>query len=123
MTAYGTLEGAVLAIKEGAYDYVSKPFSTDELIIKLQRALLHKNTTAEVTRLRKEIQAEFEYYNIIGNSEAMKRVLENVKSVAGRDTTVLIQGRAARGRKKSPALFITTAPGGRVPLFASVVPH
>ena len=100
MTAYGTLEGAVLAIKEGAYDYVSKPFSTDELIIKLQRALLHKNTTAEVTRLRKEIQAEFEYYNIIGNSEAMKRVLENVKSVAGRDTTVLIQGESGTGKEK-----------------------
>ena len=100
MTAYGTLEGAVLAIKEGAYDYVSKPFSTDELIIKLQRALHHKNTTAEVTRLRKEIQAEFEYYNIIGNSEAMKRVLENVKSVAGRDTTVLIQGESGTGKEK-----------------------
>jgi len=100
MTAYGTLEGAVLAIKEGAYDYISKPFSTDELIIKLQRALLHKNTTAEVTRLRKEIQAEFEYYNIIGNSEAVKRVLENVKSVSGRDTTVLIQGESGTGKEK-----------------------
>src|SRR4030065_146761 len=51
MTAYGTLESAVAATKEGAYDYIAKPFSTDELIIKLQRALQHKNTTAEVTRL------------------------------------------------------------------------
>ncbi|MCF6149493.1 MAG: sigma-54-dependent Fis family transcriptional regulator, partial [Candidatus Kuenenia sp.] len=66
MTAYGTLESAVAATKEGAYDYIAKPFSTDELIIKLQRALQHKNTTAEVNRLRKEIQSEFEFHNIVG---------------------------------------------------------
>ncbi|MDR4508251.1 MAG: sigma-54 dependent transcriptional regulator [Candidatus Brocadiaceae bacterium] len=100
MTAYGTLESAVLAIKEGAYDYIAKPFSTDELIIKLQRALHHKNTTAEVKRLRREIQAEFEYSNIIGKSLAMKKLLETVKNVSGRDTTVLIQGESGTGKEK-----------------------
>ncbi|NUN24143.1 MAG: sigma-54-dependent Fis family transcriptional regulator [Candidatus Jettenia caeni] len=100
MTAYGTLESAVSAIKEGAYDYIAKPFSTDELIIKLQRALHYKNTTAEVNRLRKEIQAEFEFSNIIGNSEAMKKVIETVKSVSERDTTVLIKGESGTGKEK-----------------------
>lgn len=100
MTAYGTLESAVLAIKEGAYDYIAKPFSTDELIIKLQRALHHKNTTAEVNRLRGEIQAEFEFCNIVGNSEAMKKVLETVKSVSGREATVLIRGESGTGKEK-----------------------
>ncbi len=100
MTAYGTLESAVSAIKEGAYDYIAKPFSTDELIIKLQRALHHKNTAAEVNRLRREVQAEFEFCNIIGNSEAMKRVLETVKSVSGRDTTVLLRGESGTGKEK-----------------------
>ena len=100
MTAYGTLESAVSAIKEGAYDYIAKPFSTDELIIKLQRALHHKNTTVEVNRLRKEIQAEFEFCNIIGNSDAMKKVLETVKSVSDRDTTVLIRGESGTGKEK-----------------------
>lgn len=100
MTAYGTLESAVLATKEGAYDYIAKPFSTDELIIKLQRALQHKNTTAEVNRLRKEIQDEFEFSNIIGKSEAVKRVLEIVKSVSERDTTVLVQGESGSGKEK-----------------------
>ncbi|MBI2471833.1 MAG: sigma-54-dependent Fis family transcriptional regulator [Planctomycetes bacterium] len=100
MTAYGTLESAVSAIKEGAYDYIAKPFSTDELIIKLQRALYYKNTTAEVNRLRKEIQSEFEFSNIIGNSEAMKRVLETVKSVSERDATVLIRGESGTGKEK-----------------------
>ncbi len=100
MTAYGTLESAVSAIKEGAYDYIAKPFSTDELIIKLQRALHHKNTAAEVNRLRREVQAEFEFCNIIGNSEAMKRVLETVKSVSGRDATVLLRGESGTGKEK-----------------------
>src|SRR3989339_331363 len=100
MTAYGTLESAVSAIKEGAYDYIAKPFSTDELIIKLQRALYYKNTTAEVNRLRREIQSEFEFSNIIGKSEAMKRVLETVKSVSDRDATVLIRGESGTGKEK-----------------------
>lgn len=100
MTAYGTLESAVLAIKEGAYDYIAKPFSTDELIIKLQRALHYKNTTAEVNRLRDEVQAEFEFCNIVGNSEAMKKVLEIVKGVSERDTTVLIRGESGTGKEK-----------------------
>ena len=100
MTAYGTLESAVSAIKEGAYDYIAKPFSTDELIIKLQRALHHKNTTAEVNRLRGEIQAEFEFCNIVGTSEAMKKVLETVKGVSERDTTVLIRGESGTGKEK-----------------------
>ena len=100
MTAYGTLESAVSAIKEGAYDYIAKPFSTDELIIKLQRALYYKNTTAEVNRLRREIQSEFEFGNIIGKSEAMKKVLETVKSVSDRDATVLIRGESGTGKEK-----------------------
>ena len=100
MTAYGTLESAVSAIKEGAYDYIAKPFSTDELIIKLQRALYYKNTTAEVNRLRREIQSEFEFSNIVGKSEAMKKVLETVKSVSGRDATVLIRGESGTGKEK-----------------------
>lgn len=100
MTAYGTLESAVSAIKEGAYDYIAKPFSTDELIIKLQRALHYKNTTAEVNRLRKEIRAEFEFCNIIGNSEAMKKVIGTIASVSERDTTVLIKGESGTGKEK-----------------------
>ncbi len=100
MTAYGTLESAVSAIKEGAYDYIAKPFSTDELIIKLQRALHHKNTAAEVKRLRGEIQAEFEFCNIVGKSDAMKKVLETVKSVSERDATVLLRGESGTGKEK-----------------------
>ncbi|MEB2309564.1 MAG: sigma-54 dependent transcriptional regulator [Candidatus Brocadiaceae bacterium] len=100
MTAFGTLESAVSAIKDGAYDYIAKPFSTDELIIKLQRALHYKNTAAEINRLRGEIQAEFEFCNIVGNSESMKKVLEIVKSVSERDTTVLIRGESGTGKEK-----------------------
>jgi len=100
MTAYGTLESAVAATKEGAYDYIAKPFSTDELIIKLQRALQHKKTTAEVNRLRKELQYEFEFRNIVGNSSTMKKLIETVKDISGRDTTILLHGESGTGKEK-----------------------
>jgi DNA-binding NtrC family response regulator len=99
MTAYGTLESAVTAIKEGAYDFIAKPFSTDELIIKIQRALKYKDTTAEVLRLRKEIQGRYGHDNIIGRSESMLKVLETVGAISDRDTTVLIQGGSGTGKE------------------------
>lgn len=99
MTAYGTLESAVTAIKEGAYDFIAKPFSTDELIIKIQRALRYKDTKAEVLRLRREIQGKYGYDNIIGRSETMIKVLETVGAIYDRDTTVLIQGESGTGKE------------------------
>lgn len=99
MTAYGTLESAVTAMKEGAYDFVAKPFSTDELIIKIQRALKYKDTTAEVLRLRREIQGHYGYDNIIGRSEPMLRVLETVDAISDMDTTVLIHGESGTGKE------------------------
>ncbi|MGR3310887.1 MAG: sigma-54-dependent transcriptional regulator [Candidatus Brocadiales bacterium] len=99
MTAYGTLESAVTAIKEGAYDFIAKPFSTDELIIKIQRALKYKDTTAEVLRLRREIQGRYGYDKIIGGSELMQKVLETVGTISDRDTTILIQGESGTGKE------------------------
>lgn len=99
MTAYGTLESAVTAIKEGAYDFIAKPFSTDELIIKIQRALKYKDTTAEVLRLRREIQGQYGYDNIIGRSASMAKVLETVGAISDRDTTILIQGESGTGKE------------------------
>jgi DNA-binding NtrC family response regulator len=99
MTAYGTLESAVTAIKEGAYDFIAKPFSTDELIIKIQRALKYKDTAAEILRLRKEVQGQYGYNNIIGRSASMVKVFETVGAISDRDTTVLIQGESGTGKE------------------------
>lgn len=99
MTAYGTVESAVTAMREGAFDYVCKPFSTDELIIKLERALNYKKATSEVTRLRSEIQEHYGDDNIIGTSEAMMKILDTIKTISDRETTVLIQGESGTGKE------------------------
>lgn len=99
MTAYGTVESAVTAMREGAFDYICKPFSTDELIIKLERALTYQKATSEVTRLRSEIQELYGQDNIIGKGEAMMKTLGTIKTISDRETTVLIQGESGTGKE------------------------
>jgi len=99
MTAYGSIENAVTAMKEGAYDYITKPFSLEELIVKLQRALKHKDMLTENTLLRQHISNQYGYQNIIGKSEPMKQVFENIRTVSNRDTTILIHGESGTGKE------------------------
>lgn len=99
MTAYGSIENAVIAMKEGAYDYVTKPFSLEELMIKLQKALKHKDMVAENILLKRQVVSQFGYNNMIGKTDAMKRVFEIINTVSNRDTTVLIQGESGTGKE------------------------
>ncbi|MDR4509478.1 MAG: sigma-54 dependent transcriptional regulator [Candidatus Brocadiaceae bacterium] len=99
MTAYGTINNAVLAMKEGAYDYVTKPFSLDELMIKLERALKHKKMVVENVYLKQRVISQYGYDNLIGKSSAMKRVFEIINTVSNRDTTTLIQGESGTGKE------------------------
>ncbi|MEP9410962.1 MAG: sigma-54-dependent Fis family transcriptional regulator [Candidatus Brocadia sp.] len=99
MTAHGSIENAVAAMKEGAYDYVTKPFSLEELMIKLRKALKHKDVVAENVLLKRQVMNRYGYDNIIGNSDAMKRVFEIISTVSDRDTTVLIQGESGTGKE------------------------
>ncbi|MCC7212166.1 MAG: sigma-54-dependent Fis family transcriptional regulator [Candidatus Brocadia sp.] len=99
MTAYGSIENAVIAMREGAYDYVTKPFSLEELIIKLQKALKHKDIVAENILLKRQVVSQFGYDNMIGKTDAMKRVFEIINTVSNRDTTVLIQGESGTGKE------------------------
>ncbi|MDQ1274385.1 MAG: two-component system, NtrC family, response regulator [Planctomycetota bacterium] len=99
MTAYGSIENAVTAMKEGAYDYVTKPFPLEELTIKLQKALKHKDTIAENIMLKQRVLSQYGYDNMIGKSEGMKRVCEIISTVSNRDTTILIQGESGTGKE------------------------
>ena len=99
MTAYGSIENAVTAMKEGAYDYVTKPFSLEELTIKLQKALKHKDTIAENIMLKQRVLGQYGYDNMIGRGEGMKRVFEIISTVSNRDTTILIQGESGTGKE------------------------
>lgn len=99
MTAYGTIENAVEAMKEGAYDYITKPFPYDELSIKLNRLMEHKKGKVQIEALQKKIQSQYRYQNLIGRSKAIRTVFEKADAVADSDTTILIQGETGTGKE------------------------
>jgi DNA-binding NtrC family response regulator len=99
MTAYGTVENAVQAIKLGAFDFLTKPFDTDRLSILIKRALENRRLMAENILLREELAQSVGLAQIIGKSEKMKQVTELVQKVASSDTTVLLLGESGTGKE------------------------
>jgi two-component system response regulator PilR (NtrC family) len=95
MTAFGTVEGAVEAIKQGAYDYIQKPFSIDELELKIHRALEHRRLLQKVSYLGGIPAAE----GIVGESGSMKEIFTTIEKVAGSNATVLIVGETGTGKE------------------------
>src|SRR5438046_1630517 len=90
MTAYGSEELAVEAMKRGADDYIAKGrLQIDELEMRIARALRHQNLESENVSLRQQLDSKFRMENVIGESPAMREVLEDVKQVAPAKTTVL----------------------------------
>ncbi len=99
MTAYGTIEGAVDAIKSGAYDYLTKPFQPEELTLVAERALERKGLTQRVRRLEKAVRGDHPFEGIITSSPRMQEVLRMVEQVARLDSTVLITGESGTGKE------------------------
>jgi two-component system response regulator PilR (NtrC family) len=99
ITAYGSLETAISALRAGASDYILKPVEFDELLIKLKRLLDAKTIAVENQLLRREIQKEFDASPIVGKSPAMARIHETIATVAGTDSTVLITGKSGTGKE------------------------
>ena len=99
MTAYGTIEGAVDAIKSGAYDYLTKPFQPEELTLVAERALERKGLTQRVRRLEKAVRRDHPFEGIITASPRMQEVLKMVEQVARLDSTVLITGESGTGKE------------------------
>ena len=99
MTAYGTIETAVQAIKQGAFDFLTKPFDVDHLHVLIQRALENRRLLAENILLREELAHNLGFTEIIGKSEKMKEVTRLVKKVAYSDTTVLLLGESGTGKE------------------------
>ena len=99
MTAYGTIESAVEAMRLGAYDYVQKPFSEDELLVRVRKALEKRFLAREVSVLAAEFRERYHCENIIGRSGAIRDVLGRIIRIAPTDSTVLITGESGTGKE------------------------
>lgn len=99
ITAFGTTETAVEAMKMGAYDYLTKPFKIDEVRINIANALKSKNLEFENRTLKKELSKEFSFQNVIGNSPAMHHVFDLIKRVSQAPTNILITGESGTGKE------------------------
>ena len=101
MSAYGNIDDAVEAMKIGAYDYISKPFKTDEVLLTLKKADERERLKKENLTLQKridKIEQRYSFGNIIARSEAMRHVFELVEKVADHKTTVLVTGESGTGK-------------------------
>lgn len=99
VTGYASAETAVRAMKEGAFDYITKPVNFDELRIVVAKALEKQQILSENVYLRKQLQDRFEFSNIIGNSPAMKTVFARMSRIAKTDSTVLVTGESGTGKE------------------------
>ncbi len=99
ITAYGSLETAITALRGGATDYILKPIEYDELLVKVRRLLDFKNLAVENQMLRRELAERIGFENIIGKSAAMGRVFDAIARVSGTDSTVLITGKSGTGKE------------------------
>ncbi len=102
MSAYGTIDTAIEAMKLGAYDYISKPFKTDEVLLTLKKAEEREGLKTENLRLKDQIQKiekSYNFSNIVAKSKAMQSVFDMIKKVADYKTTVLITGESGTGKE------------------------
>jgi two-component system response regulator GlrR len=99
LTAYGTIETAVEAMKKGAYSYITKPFDGRNLLSQVDDCLQESRLSNELKRLTKLVKERYGFENIIGKSEKMKKVLEQVGQAAATDTSVYIEGESGTGKE------------------------
>jgi two-component system response regulator PilR (NtrC family) len=99
ITAFGTTETAVEAMKMGAYDYITKPFKIDEVRLNIQNALRSKNLEVENRSLKKELVKEYSFQNMIGNSPVMHQIFDMIKRVSQTPTNVLVTGESGTGKE------------------------
>jgi two-component system response regulator AtoC len=99
VTAFGNVDGAVGAIRRGAYDYISKPYDVNAIKLVVDRALRHRRLATENRRLKREIREKYALANVVGRSEGMLQVYKTAARVALTDATVLVVGESGTGKE------------------------
>jgi two-component system response regulator AtoC len=126
MTAYGSLEQAVEAMKAGAYDYLPKPFGADEVLLTIRKAEERENLRREVGRLRSEVRVERRFGEIVARSDAMVRALDVASKVAVHPSPVLVTGASGTGKELVARLIHRESERGEgpfVPVNCGAIPE
>jgi DNA-binding NtrC family response regulator len=118
LTAEGSIEGAVNAIKEGAYDYLTKPLDSHRLRIVLEKALERGETYQEIKRLRQQLKRMGAFGGLIGNSRPMQGVFKQIEQVAPTDVTVMITGESGTGKERVARTIHDLSPRRAFPFVA-----
>lgn len=125
LTGFGTIESSVEAMKLGAFDYVLKPLSEDEFIVRVERALSRKQMAEEIERLRERLRKENEFETIIARSKEMNEILQFVTKVGKSDSPIMLQGESGTGKELiARAIHRIGRPEGPfVPINCSALPE
>lgn len=99
LTAHGTIQSAVQAIKQGVYDYLTKPFDNEQMLLVVERALEVYYLTEEIEQLKGELRKRYGLETIIGESSVIQQVREQIRQIAETDVTVLIEGESGTGKE------------------------
>jgi DNA-binding NtrC family response regulator len=99
ITAFGTIESAIKAMKMGAYDYITKPFQMDEFVLTVKKALENRLLKREVVRLKKEVESRYHFHHLIGKSPSMQKVYDLIERISDTSSNVLITGESGTGKE------------------------
>ena len=99
LTAHGSIESAVEATKKGAYNFLNKPFDSEELLLQIEKAMENQRLVSEVKKLEGLLRERYDFKTIVARSEKMQRVLDLVSRVAGSDSTIYISGESGTGKE------------------------
>jgi two-component system response regulator PilR (NtrC family) len=99
ITAFSSIDGAIDAMKQGAFHYIPKPFKNEEVVLTVNKALEQRRLSTENERLKSELSEKFSYANIIGKSEIMRKVFDLIRLAAPSRSNILVQGESGTGKE------------------------
>jgi DNA-binding NtrC family response regulator len=126
MTAFGSLDNAIEAIRAGVFDYLTKPFKMTELSLTVRRAAEHQRLREENRRLREEVGQRYDFGNLLGRSRAMQPVYEQITRVADSDASILLLGESGSGKEVVARAIHWNSrrrPGPFVPVNCAAIPE